>query len=129
MDETRRRYPDGCPTGSAVITEAGNLPAKYVIHAVGPVWNGGDRNEGDLLRSAYQDCLKLATDHHCESIVFPSLSTGAYRYPIKQASQIALSTCLDYLQQQNVPHRIVFALFDEPTLQVFSDTLNALTEQ
>lgn len=127
MDQTRQRYPEGCPTGSAVITGAGNLLAKYVIHAVGPVWSGGERNEGDLLRSAYQSCLALATEYECQSIVFPSLSTGAYRYPIKQASEIALSTCLDYLKEVEQPKRIVFALFDQVTLQAFSNTLQRLT--
>lgn len=127
MDDTRQRYPEGCPTGSAVITAAGNLSAKHVIHAVGPIWRKGQDSEAELLRSAYHSCLELATQHDCQSILFPSLSTGAYQFPIKSASKIALSTCLEYLQQHDVPGRIVFVLFDDVTLQAFSNTLNELT--
>src|SRR5256885_5224217 len=76
MEETRRRYPDGCPTGSAVITSAGNLQAKYVIHAVGPVWSGGNRGEDLSLASAYRTSLDLAAAHQCGSIALPALSTG-----------------------------------------------------
>lgn len=77
MDETRRRYPAGCPTGSAVISSAGNLPSKYVIHAVGPVWNGGRHGEEQLLASAYLAALELAVEHACRSAALSALSTGA----------------------------------------------------
>ncbi len=91
MDETRRRYPDGCPTGSAVITAAGNLRAKYVIHAVGPVWSGGQRGEEALLSSAFRTSLELAAAHGCRSIALPALSTGVYRYPLDAAARTAVA--------------------------------------
>src|SRR5262249_5178616 len=79
MEETRQRYPLGCPTGDAVVTGAGNLPVKFVFHAVGPVWRGGLQGEPELLRSVYRRCLELAGQQKCRSIAFPSISTGAYR--------------------------------------------------
>ena len=86
MTETEEKYPDGCPTGSAVISSAGDLPARYVIHAVGRSGRAG-RGEAELLASAYRRCLELAVEHGCQSIAFPSLSTGAYRYPVDQAAR------------------------------------------
>jgi len=127
MEETDRRYPDGCPTGSAVITAAGDLPAEYVIHAVGPVWSGGDRGEAELLRSAYRRCLELAIRHHCRSIAFPSLSTGAYRYPIEDAAQVALSTAIDALKEEPDELDLVrFVLFDRPAFNAFAAVLDEL---
>src|SRR3954447_21173825 len=96
IQDTRSRYPDGCPTGSAVITGAGNLRAKYVIHAVGPVWSGGNRGEEMLLASAYRTSLDLAAANDCRSIALPALSTGAYRYPIEAAARIAVRTATDF---------------------------------
>ena len=84
-----RKFPHGCPTGSAVATGAGNLPAKYVIHAVGPVHAGGDHNEAELLAGAYRTSLALAAELGCESIALPALSTGAYRYPLPEVARIA----------------------------------------
>ena len=97
--ETRERYPEGCPTGSAVISGAGNLSARYVIHAVGPIWNGGQSGESELLASAYRTSMKLARDHNCKSIAFPALSAGAYGYPLDQASLVALRTTIEELTQ------------------------------
>ncbi|MBM4090693.1 MAG: macro domain-containing protein, partial [Planctomycetes bacterium] len=97
MAETRQRYPRGCPTGSAVISGAGRLTAKYVIHAVGPVWRGGSRDESQLLASAYRCCLELAVAHDCRSIAFPALSTGAYRYPMREAADVALNAVAEFL--------------------------------
>jgi O-acetyl-ADP-ribose deacetylase (regulator of RNase III) len=111
MEETGRRYPDGCPTGSAVISGAGHLPAKYVIHAVGPVYRDGAHGEAVLLASAYQACLELAAEHTCRSIAFPSLSTGAYRYPVESASRIALTTAIQYLRAHELPELVRFVLF------------------
>ena len=85
MEETQRRYPQGCPTGDAVVTEAGNLPARYVIHAVGPIWKGGHNQEEALLAGAYRRSLEVAGARQCASVAFPSLSTGAYAYPLQQA--------------------------------------------
>ncbi len=126
MEETRRRYPRGCPTGSAVISTAGQLQAHYVIHAVGPFWNGGDRNEPQLLASAYRSSLTLAADHDCRSIAFPSLSTGAYRYPMDQAAVVALHCCREFLAQDDRLSEVRFVLFDASALQVFSARLKKM---
>ncbi|MDR0870891.1 MAG: O-acetyl-ADP-ribose deacetylase, partial [Planctomycetaceae bacterium] len=100
MEETRRNYPSGCPTGSAVPTRAGNLPAKYVFHAVGPRWHGGRSGEVEALRSAYRRCMELAAEKKCDSIAFPSISTGAYGYPIDMAATIAVKTIADFLNEK-----------------------------
>ena len=114
MEETRRRYPDGCPTGSAVISGVGKLPAKYVIHAVGPVWSGGGRGEETLLRGAYRASMQLASEHGCQSIALPALSTGAYRYPIAAAARTAIDTAAEFLRQlpnDQPPQTVRFVLF------------------
>src|SRR5687768_15985030 len=90
MDELKRRYPKGCPTGWAVITGAGKLKARHVIHAVGPVWSGGDSGEAEQLARAYAKALSLARDASCRSVAFPSISTGSYGYPVEQAAPVAL---------------------------------------
>ncbi len=114
------------PPGKAVITTAGNLKAKYVIHTVGPVWHGGNEGEAETLASAYQESLKLATENRLKSISFPSISTGAYGYPIKEAAKIALNTVASYLQNNITPLReINFVLYDHLT---HKDYLNALNE-
>src|SRR5205823_4873337 len=99
MAETRQRYPHGCPTGNAVITGAGQLPARYVIHAVGPIWHGGQHCEAVQLASAYEKSLAVAAAHQCQSVAFPSLSTGAYGYPVALAAQTALATVVAFLRQ------------------------------
>lgn len=126
MEETRRRYPNGCPTGSAVVSGAGDLPAKYVFHAVGPVWRGGSQGEDELLRGAYRTCLELAAEHGCRSLAFPSLSTGAYGYPIEEASRIALTAALDFLKSHELPQVVRFVLFSKDDYDVFRQTLEAL---
>jgi O-acetyl-ADP-ribose deacetylase (regulator of RNase III) len=128
MDETRRRYPDGCPTGSAVISTAGNLDAKYVIHAVGPVWSGGERGEESLLISAYRTSLKLAAAHNCRSMAMPALSTGAYRYPIDEAARAAVRTAAAFLGglDKDEPLAVArFVLFSPDTLAAFERALTA----
>ncbi|MGW8256502.1 MAG: O-acetyl-ADP-ribose deacetylase, partial [Thermoguttaceae bacterium] len=129
MAETKERYPQGCPTGSAVISSAGNLAAKYVIHAVGPVWSGGGRHETDLLAGAYRSCLELALEHDCRSIAFPALSAGAYRFPIDAAAQIALSTAIDFLREHGKPDLVRFVLFDAPTYKAFAAALEAVQKR
>jgi O-acetyl-ADP-ribose deacetylase len=126
MAETDARYPQGCPTGSAVITGGGNLPAKHVIHAVGPVWSGGNRGEKELLAGAIRRCLELAVEHNCRSIALPALSCGAYRYPIDQAARITLSTAVAFLQENAKPELIRFTLFDAPALAAFDAALEEL---
>ena len=126
MRETARRYPGGCPTGSAVISGAGNLPAKYVIHAVGPIWRGGRQGEPELLRSAYRAALELAREHHCRSVALPSLSTGAYGFPIDQAARIALATADEFLKEEGPPELVRFVLFGTEALAAFEAALREL---
>lgn len=128
MQDTDARYPDGCPTGSAVISTAGQLSAEYVIHAVGPVWSGGHRGEESLLAGAYRRCLELAVEHDCRSIALPALSTGAYRYPMDQAARVALSTAIDFLQKNGRPELIRFVLFDAAAYQAFAAALTQLSQ-
>lgn len=126
MEETRRKYPDGCPTGEAVMTAAGNLEAKYVIHAVGPIWNGGKSGEEEKLAGAYRRSLELAVKNKCASIAFPSLSTGAYRYPVSQAAPAALRTVIDFLEANEKPGLVRFVLFDEATYESYANALKAI---
>ena len=112
MAETDRKFPEGCPTGSAVISAAGDLQAKFVIHAVGPVWRGGQRGEAELLAGAFRRSLELAVEHDCRSIALPALSTGAYGYPMDLAAWIALATAVDFLRKHDRPERVRFVLFD-----------------
>lgn len=128
MRDTEARYPEGCPTGSAVISTAGQLAAQYVIHAVGPVWSGGHRGEAQLLAAAYRRCFELAVEHGCRGIALPALSTGAYRYPIDQAAQVALSTAIDFLQQNGRPELIRFVLFDGSAYEAFAAALTQLPQ-
>ncbi len=126
MAETRRRYPDGCPTGSAVISGAGLLAARFVIHAVGPVWRGGGAGEGELLADAYRRSLELAVEHDCHSIALPALSTGAYGYPLDRASRIALGTTIEFLRAHNGPELVRFVLFSAGPLGAFAAALEEL---
>lgn len=114
------------PTGEAVITTGGNLKARHVIHTVGPVWHGGNREEADLLASAYRESLKLAIDRGLKSVSFPSISTGAYGYPVEPAARIALQTVIDFLAQDDSLAEVVFVLFDSRTYRVYADTLQEL---
>jgi O-acetyl-ADP-ribose deacetylase (regulator of RNase III) len=128
MEETRRRYPDGCPTGSAVITGAGQLRAKYVIHAVGPVWRGGKSGEEAQLASAYRTALELAAVHQCRSIALPALSTGAYRYPLDEAARVAINSAAAFLKQLRgkSPLELVrFVLFSADALAAFEQSLSS----
>ena len=91
------RMLSGCKTGQAKITKGYQLPAKYVIHTPGPVWNGGKKKEEQLLKNCYENCLKLAAEHGCRTVAFPSISTGIYRFPLEKASIIAVGTILEFL--------------------------------
>lgn len=111
----------GCPTGSAVATSAGALPAKYVFHAVGPIWHGGNRGEADLLASCYRTCLKLADERGVETISFPAISTGIYGYPIADAARIALGVVSDYLGAgKGSVREAIFVLFDQRSYDTWS---------
>jgi O-acetyl-ADP-ribose deacetylase len=132
MEETNRSYPDGCPTGSAVVSGAGNLPARYVIHAVGPVWSGGQRGEEALLRGAYRTALQLAAEHGCRSVALPALSTGAYRYPIPAAARVAIESAAEFLKELpgNEPPQLVrFVLFSADVLAIFEQALEEATAE
>src|SRR5437870_11682437 len=109
---------DGCPTGSAVATTAGKLPAKYVFHAVGPIYRGGSEDER-LLASAYQSCLELAEQYKVESIAFPSLSTGIYGYPLDLAAPIALRTIIEHIKKPTSLQQVVFVLFGGDSYAAF----------
>ncbi len=114
------------PTGEAVITTAGRMPAKYVIHTVGPVWHGGGRGEPELLANAYRNSLKLAAEKGLESVSFPSISTGAYGYPVEKAAPLALRTVMDFLRGNTQVKLVRFVLFDDRTFRTYQDALNQL---
>jgi O-acetyl-ADP-ribose deacetylase (regulator of RNase III) len=115
-----------CPTGSAVITTAGNLPAKHVIHTVGPVWRGGRRTEAALLRTCYISSLKLAGENSLKSIAFPSISTGIYGYPIDRASLVAIGAVIDYLEKPDSIEKVVFVLFSESDYRLYLSRVEEL---
>jgi len=120
MQETSEKYPSGCPTGSAVASGAGNLKARFIFHAVGPRWRGGMANEPEQLQSAYRTCLELAVKHDCQSIAFPSISTGTYGYPIQQAAPLAIQTVIEFIRETPTPLRLVrFCLFSDADLDVY----------
>jgi O-acetyl-ADP-ribose deacetylase (regulator of RNase III) len=125
LEECKRiratEWPQGLPTGKAVITSGGNLKAKRVIHTVGPVWRGGNRGEPKLLAQAYQNSLRLAVAERLKTMAFPSISTGAYGYPIEDASHVALKTVKEFLEKENGLEEVVFVLFSEQTHKVYSD--------
>src|SRR5713226_3620009 len=123
MEECRKI--GGCPTGEAVVTTAGRLPAKYVFHAVGPIYSGSLDDER-LLASAYQSCLNLAEQHQIKSISFPSLSTGIYGYPLELAAPIALRTIIEHIQKPTNLQQVLMVLFGESAYKVHEQALNEL---
>jgi len=126
LDELRNTQ-GGCPTGSAVATCAGSLPAKWVFHAVGPIYRDGNSGEPDALRSAYRACLALAEEKETECISFPSISTGVYGYPIRDAAEIALAEVAAHLREDgHKVRRAVFVLFDDRTFAAYSEILRRM---
>jgi len=118
------------PPGKAVITTGGNLKAKYVIHTVGPIWHGGNKGEPELLASAYKESLKLAAENNLNSIAFPSISTGAYGYPVNQASKLAINTVITFLSHSTTSLReVVFVLFDSQTFGAYASALTDIGEE
>ena len=112
-------WPDGLPTGKAVITTGGNLKARYVIHTVGPVWHGGKHGERELLAEAYKNSLKLAVSKGLKTIAFPFISTGAYSYPIEKASKIALKTVQEFLEKEDNLNEVLLVLFSKHDLEIY----------
>ncbi len=120
---------NGCATGAAKITGAYNLPCKYVIHTVGPVWYGGRRNEPKLLSDCYRNSLQLAVENGIRRIAFPSISTGVYSYPKEQAAEIAVGTVHEFTKANPGAFDLVeWALFDDDTLRVYTEALSRLAE-
>jgi len=112
------------PTGKAVITSGGNLKAKHVIHTVGPIWHGGNEGEPELLASAYRESLKVAADNDINTISFPSISTGAYGYPIAEAAQVAISTVASFLKEYAASLKeVIIVLFDRASFEAYSSAL------
>lgn len=130
LDELRPRIGGRCPTGSAVATGAGNLPAKYVFHAVGPVYRGGDHGEAELLRSCYRTCLQLGDERNIRSISFPAISAGIYGYPLDEAARIAIETVNEYLDEPApLIQEAVFVLFGTEVYDGFARVLGGSSLQ
>ncbi len=110
----------GCPTGQAKITGGYRLPAKWIIHTVGPIWRGGAQNEEQSLANCYRNCLRLAASYDIRVLAFPSISTGAYGFPIDSASRIALHEIRSHLENNKLPEKVVIVCFDEPTFRCYS---------
>lgn len=125
-DLEKYRKAGGCPTGKAVLSVAGNLKAKAVIHTVGPIWHGGNQREAELLASAYRESLKLAAENNLVSVAFPSISTGAYGYPIEAAARIALKTVIEFLHGDTRVQTVRFVLFGQEAYDVYHRTLISL---
>ena len=114
----------GCKTGEAKITKGYRLPAKHVIHTVGPVWRGGTSGEPELLANCYRNSLQLAVKHGLESIAFPSISTGIYGYPIEEAARVAVNTVKQFLAESGATLDVTFCCFSQPDLEVYQNLLN-----
>jgi O-acetyl-ADP-ribose deacetylase (regulator of RNase III) len=125
MEECRKI--GGCPTGQAVITTGGNLKARYVIHTVGPIYTGKSPKEAELLASAYGESLKLAHAHKLKSVSFPSISTGAYGYPLDQAAEIALKTVKEFMEGHPEIEKVRFVLFGQSALDAYTDALKRIS--
>jgi len=125
LDECRAL--GGCPTGQARITKGYRLPAKHVIHTVGPVWNGGKRGEPALLASCYRESLKLAVAAGVRSIAFPAISCGVYGYPLDRAVRIAVHECAGFVAANTLPEKIIFACFDGAALKAYEDELRCIS--
>lgn len=123
LEECRRLH--GCPTGQAKITKGYRLPAKWVIHTVGPVWSGGNRGEDKLLAGCYRNSLALATEHGIKSIAFPSISTGAYRFPLERAAKIALREVETFLANSRAVQKVSFVCFGSEAANVYRELATA----
>jgi O-acetyl-ADP-ribose deacetylase (regulator of RNase III) len=126
LEELRRRYPDGTPTGTAVATGGHDLPARWVLHAVGPVWRGGGHGEAELLAGAYRSSLGLADELGARSVAFPAISMGIYGYPPEDGAGVALTAVSDYLVGETELELVRFVLFSDDTFETFEAALAEL---
>jgi O-acetyl-ADP-ribose deacetylase (regulator of RNase III) len=120
---------DGCSTGLAKITKGYRLPAKYVIHAVGPVWRGGSKGEATLLASCYRSSLKLALDHGIKTMAFPAISCGIYHYPVAQAATIAVHETVKFIKMHNEIDMVIFVCFDDSIYLAYQNALESLNDE
>jgi O-acetyl-ADP-ribose deacetylase (regulator of RNase III) len=127
LDELRQRYPGGTPTGTAVVTGGHDLPARWVLHAVGPIWRGGAHREEELVTSAYQSCLALADELGARSIAFPAISMGIYGYPPSEGARVAVRTVATHLSGATTIQVARFVLFSQETYNLFADALAQVT--
>ena len=117
---------NGCKTGEAKITKGYNLPVKFVIHTVGPIWEAGNNGEDQLLTNCYNNSLKLAVDNQIKTIAFPAISTGVYGFPLERATQIAIKTTADFLNSDKSVKKIIFICFDKKTYQTYENILASI---
>ncbi len=122
------RMLNGCETGEAKITKGYNLPARWVIHTVGPVWHGGSNHEDELLAQCYTNSLSLATKHRLKAVAFPSISTGVYGFPVERASRIALKTVASYLSAAVFPEKVIVICFSHKDYKIYSNSLKEVTD-
>jgi O-acetyl-ADP-ribose deacetylase (regulator of RNase III) len=115
----------GCETGEAKITQGYKLAARYVIHTVGPIWNGGIYNEKELLKNCYMNSLLVAQKNHCKTIAFPNISTGVYRFPKELAAEIAIETVKFFLRQENQFEKVQFVCFDDENFNLYIQKVNS----
>lgn len=118
-----------CPTGEAVITTAGHLPAKKVIHTVGPVWRGGKQGERELLTSCYHKSLQLALEHELYTIAFPNISTGVYGYPKREAADVAIQAVNHFVERNERIKKVLFVCFDDENYQIYKEKLENMTSE
>jgi O-acetyl-ADP-ribose deacetylase (regulator of RNase III) len=126
LDELRQRYPDGTPTGTAVATAGYDLPARWVLHAVGPVWRGGGHGERELLDGAYRSCLRLADELGARSVGFPAISMGIYGYPGDEGARVAVAAAADHLRGETRVELVRFVLFSDETFGYFAEALSGM---
>ena len=127
LEETRQI--GGCPTGEARVSKGYRLPAKWVIHTVGPIWRGGNKNEGQLLASCYRNSLHAAVDLGAKTVAFPSISTGAYGFPLKRATEIALGETREFLKGDETLEKVIFVCFGERALNTYKETFARLSAE
>lgn len=116
---------DGCPPGEAVITSGANLKAKFIIHAVGPIWEGGSSGENEILGRAYKNSLILAVSNSVKTIAFPNISTGVYRFPKQQAAEIAIREINEFLSNEDTIQKVIFCCFDRDNFEIYNRMLNS----